>query len=149
MKSSQKYSEPFLKVVLRTLVTSAVIALILTFARVFPYQGMGKTAVFGLIWLMLFCVVFGGHWLEVLFINYLKDMLPQNILLLYFARIAYWILCSVPLFILANFAANSLTSHGMHLGNWESFGLVYIGIELIMHTFMYFRWKKSFYNGVY
>ena len=102
-----------------------------------------------MIWLIVFCIVFGGHWLEWLFINQIKFALPKNILLLYFIRSGYWFLCSIPLFLVANFINSLFSQRTGQMGHWWIFGFVYIGIELLMHAMMQVRYKKSFYNGVY
>jgi hypothetical protein len=149
MDSPEKNTEKPLQTIIRTATTTTVIALILTFAHVFPQFGMGKFTLFGTIWLMVLCIVYGGHLFELVFINHIKFVLPHNRLVLYFTRIVFWFLSSIPLFALANWVGNSLTNHGLHLGKWWVFGLLYIGIELFMHAIMHLRWKKSFYNGVY
>ncbi len=149
MGNPEKYPELFFQTVKRTIITTTVIAIVLTWSGVFPTGGKSKPELFGMIWLIAFCIVFGGHWLELVFINYLKFGLPGNILLLYFVRIAYWFLCSVPLFIAANAVANLFSHTTQHLGRWWAFGLIYIGIQLLMHAIMHIRLRKSFYNGVY
>lgn len=149
MKAPEKYTEPLLQTLVRTIITTTVIAAILTFAHILPGHGLSKPALFGTIWLMVFCIVFGGHWPELLFINFIKFILSQNLVLLYFVRVAYWFLSAIPLFMLANWAGSLLTPHGLRPGNWWQFGFVYIGIELTMYAIMQLRWKKSFYNGVY
>ena len=148
MKAPEKNTERLLQTIIRTIITTTIIAAILIFAHIIPGYGMSKPTLFGTIWLMIFCIVFGGHWLEVLFINSIKFMLPQNMFFLYFVRIIYWFLCAIPLFILANWSC-SLTGYNLSIGNWWMFGFVYIGIELFMHAIMQLKQKKSFYNGVY
>ncbi len=149
MKNPEKFPESFIKTVIRAIVTTTIIAIILYWVHVFPTGDKSKLTLFEMIWSIVFCIVFGGHWLELLFINYIKFALPKNILLLYFIRIAYWFLCAIPLFFIADFI-NTLFSHKTsHLGQWWTFGFFYIGIELLMHGIMQIRAKKSFYNGVY
>jgi len=104
---------------------------------------------FEMIWSIVFCIVFGGHWLELLFINQIKFALPKNMLLLYSIRIAYWFLCAIPLFFIAELVDNLFSHKTAHLGHWWTFGFFYIGIELLMHALMQISFKKSFYNGVY
>jgi hypothetical protein len=149
MKPPEKNTERFLQTITRTIFTTTIIAFILTFAHVFPVVGMSKLFLFAAIWLMIFCIVFGGHWLELMFINYIKLLLPQNRILLYFARIIYWFLSAIPLFMLATWVGSLLINQGLRLGNWWAFGFFYIGIELLMHAIMHLRGKKSFYNAVY
>jgi len=149
MENSEKITESFFQTVKRTIITTTVIAAIITLSGIFPTSGKSKLVLFAIVWLIVFCIVFGGHWLELIFINYIKFGLPNNIALLYLVRIAYWFFSSIPLFIIANFVADLFTHGARPLGQWWAFGLIYIGIELIMYLIMYIKMKKSFYNGVY
>ncbi len=149
MKNPEKFTESFTKTVIRSIITTTIIAIILYWAHVFPTGDKSKLELFEMIWSIVFCIVFGGHWLELLFINYIKFALPKNILLLYVIRIAYWFLCAIPLFFTAEWVDNLFSHNAGHLGQWWIFGFFYIGIELLMHGIMQIRAKKSFYNGVY
>ena len=149
MQNPEKNTESFLQTVKRTIITTTIIALVLYLINIFPSGESSKLKVFGIIWLVIFSIVFGGHLLELVFINHIKFSLPRNILLLYFIRIGYWFLSSIPLFILANFVSNLFSHKRGHLGNWWTFGFIYIGIQLLMYGIMHIRLKKSFYNGVY
>lgn len=149
MKSPEKNTEGALQTIFRTAITAAIIAAILTFTHVFAVSAMSAPALLGVIWLMVYCIVYGGHWLEVLFINQIKFMLPPNKAVIYFSRIVYWFLNGIPLFMLANWVGNAFTNHDLNLGRWWTFGLAYIAIELFMHLIMQLRYRKSYYNGVY
>jgi hypothetical protein len=149
MKNPEKNTGPFVQTIIRTLVTTTIIAGMILFLHLFPSGGKSKLLVFEMIWSAVFCIVFGGHWLELVFINYLKFTLPKKIFLLCFIRMVYWFLCAVPLFFMANLVCNLFGHNTIRLGNWYSFGLLYIAIELVMHAIMQIRFKKSFYNGVY
>jgi len=149
MENPEKNTEPFIQTVIRTILTTTIITVILYCLHVFPPGDKSKLTLFEMIWLIVFCVVFGGHYLELVFINYVKFALPKNILLLYFIRIGYWFLCAIPLFFIADFVYNLFSDKTGHLGHWWAFGFFYIGIELFMHAIMQIRLKKSFYNGVY
>ena len=149
MENPEKNTEPIIQTLIRTVLTSTIIAVIINWLNIFPSGEKNKLILFEMIWLVAFCIVFGGHWLELVFINHIKFSLPKNILLLYFIRIGYWFLCSIPLFFMADLAASSFTNKTVHLGQWWAFGFFYIGIQLLMHAIMHIRFKKSFYNGVY
>jgi len=149
MKDPEKNTEPFLQTIIRTIITTTIIAIILLLVHLFPAGDKSKLTLFEMIWAMVFCILFGGHWLELVFINYIKFALPKNIFLWYGTRIVYWFLCAIPLFYLMNFVANLFSYQAGHLGGWWVFGLFYIGIQLVMHAIMQIRVKKSFYNGVY
>ena len=149
MKSPEKNTESFIQTVKRTIITTAIIAISLFWFRIFPSGGKSNFAIFATIWSIAFCIVFGGHWLELLFINHIKFVLPKNLLFLYFVRICYWFLCSIPLFALATLVNNLLSHRTGRLGDWWTFGFPYIGIQLLMYAIMHMRLKKSFYNGAY
>ena len=149
MENPEKNTESFIQTLIRTVLTTTIIAVILYLLHIFPSGGESKLALFEMIWLVVFCIVFGGHWLELVFINQVKFVLPKNILLLYLIRIGYWFLCSIPLFFLANSITNLFSHKTGQLGHWWIFGFFYIGIQLFMHGIMHIRFKKSFYNGVY
>jgi hypothetical protein len=149
MENPEKNTESFIQTVIRTILTTTIIAVIINCSHVFPLGQQSKLTLLDMIWLIVFCIVFGGHWLELVFINHIKFNLPKNIILLYFIRIGYWFLCSIPLFFIMNFIDNLFSNKTGHLGHWWAFGFLYIGIQLLMHTIMHIRFKKSFYNGVY
>jgi hypothetical protein len=149
MKNPEKYPEVFFQTIKRTIITTIIIAAIITWCGIFPSGDKSKLVLFGISWSAVFCIVFGGHWLELVFINYIKFGLPRNIVLLYLLRIPYWFLSSVPLFFIAGIVANLFSNKPVYLGRWWMFGFIYIVIELLMHAIMQVRYKKSFYNGIY
>ena len=133
----------------RTLITTTIIAVILFGLKVFPSGGNDKLNLFKMIWSAIFCIVFGGHWLELLFINHIKFALPKNSTILCLTRIIYWFLSAIPLFFTANFSLHLFSYHINLFNKWWFFGVVYVGLELVMYAIMQLRLKKSFYNGVY
>jgi hypothetical protein len=149
MKNPEKFPERFPQTIIRTVMLAAVIAIVITLLHLFPAGQRSKFAQFGMIWLMAFGIVFGGHWLELLFINYLKFALPKNMPVLYMSRIVYWFFCAIPLLFIVNLIGGLFTYTAGLPGQWWALGLGYIGIELFMHALMQVRYQKSFYNGVY
>jgi len=149
MQNPAKYHESFTQTIVRTIVTTTLIAVILYFLHLFPGHELSQVSKFEMIWLAVFCIVFGGHWLELLFINYIKFKLPKNILLLYLTRIVYWYLCAIPLFFSAGIVVELFLHNSTFRAHLKPIGFFYIGIQLVMHAIMQARIKKSFYNGVY
>jgi hypothetical protein len=127
MVHPEKNTETFIETIKRTFVTTIIIAIILFFLRVVPPNGSSKLVLLGMIWALVFCIVFGGHWLELLFINHIKFALLKNIFLFYCLRIFYWFLCAVPLFALASLS-NNLCSHEQ--GNWATGGHLVLSISV-------------------
>lgn len=149
MQKPEKNTQPFTQTITGIIITTTVITTILVLTGAFPWYEKTKLEIFGIIWAAVFCIVFGGHWLELLFVNYLKFVLPQHIVFLYVIRIGYWFLSSIPLFFLARFVIQSLSNDQRQFGHWWAFGFLYISIEMFMYGIMQVRTKKSFYNGVY
>jgi len=150
MRLPEKNQERFQRTIVRTIVTTTLITIILMLSHLFPGHQVSKSNLFGIVWTMIFSIVFTGHWLEIIFINYLKFKLPLgNLALLYFTRIIYWFISAIPLYMLANVIRGLLTNQGFRLGNWWIFGFFYILLELFFQAVIHFRLKKSFYNGVY
>ena len=149
MKNPEKYAETFIQTFIRTILTSTIIAVIIFSLHLFPAVEKSKITLFVMIWSIVFSVVFGCHWLELVYINRLKFTLPANVFLLYGIRIGYWFLCAIPLFLIMNLIIEIFSYKPFYPGFWWKFGLFYIGIQLIMHALMQLRFTKSFYNGVY
>ena len=149
MKNPEKITETFLQTLVRTIITATIISLVLYSIHVIPFNGKSKLIEYAVIWAAFFSIFFIGHWIELLFVNVIKFRLPRNIYVLYIVRICYWFVSSILLFLIANTIRELLVSNSRQLGNWWSFGFLYIGVQLLMYAIMQIRLKKSFYNGVY
>ena len=148
LKSSEKLHEPLLRTIMRTPITTTIITICFYYEILFHLTD-DKLKLFGIAWAETFCIVFCGHWPELLFINYIKFHLPKNIFVLYLVRFAYWYICSIPLFLLCNYVGSILSGENFEAGHWWNFGFVYIFMEMIMYSLLYLRFRKSFWNGVY
>ncbi|MEP7256048.1 MAG: hypothetical protein ABI666_09735 [Ferruginibacter sp.] len=149
MKNPEKITEMFLQTLFRTVIAATIISLILYSIHVIPFNGKSKLTEYAVIWAAFFSIFFVGHWIELLFINVIKFRLPRNIYVLYIVRVCYWFVSSILLFLIANTIRELLVSNSRQLGNWWSFGFLYIGVQLLMYAIMHIRLKKSFYNGIY
>jgi hypothetical protein len=91
---------------------------------------------------------FGGHWVEVWFLNWLRPRLSSTRGVQVAARLAAW------------FAGGAVIALGMELTGvvfagfhpasrplWWLGGLAFIGIELAAHLVLQLRGQPSFYNG--
>ena len=149
MKNPEKINETFQQTLIRAILAATIISVILYSTHVIPFNGKSKILEYGVIWAVFFSIFFIGHWLELLFINVIKFYLPKNIFVLYIVRIFYWFVSSIPLFFIATALRELLVTKSRQLGNWWSFGFLYIGVQLLMYAVMQIRLNKSFYNGVY
>ena len=132
MEAPQKLQETVVNTLTRTVITATIIALVLLLSHVLPQGARGVGTQFGMIWLMVISIVFFGHWLELLFINYLKFALAKSLPMLYLARIAYWFLCAIPLFFVANCMSAFFTGGSCKcevVGIW----LANYGTQLFIH----------------
>jgi len=92
---------------------------------------------------------FGGHWVEVGFLNWLRPRLPGARGVQVAARLVVWFLGGVLLAFGMRLTAVALTRfRPAHWPAWWIGGVALIGIELVAHLAMLqLRGRPSFYNG--
>lgn len=106
-------------------------------------------------WPLATCLVlwpaFGGHWVEMGFLNGLRPRLPASRAVQVAARIVTWFVGGAVLAL-----GMGLTAIALRAGrpaHWPVGwiivgGLAFIGIELIAHLVLLLRSRPSFYNGL-
>ena len=141
----QPFREPARVTILRNgliaIVTGGVIALF--------RGGLGR---WPLLTLLLLWPSYGGHWVEVWFLNWLRSRLPARRGPQVTARIGVWFVGGIGLFMAMGLTAMVLDgSARMHwLARWPAWwlgGLAFIGVELIAHLVLILRARPSFYDG--
>ena len=91
---------------------------------------------------------FGGHWVEVWFLNWLRPRLPIARGLQIAARVGAWFVGGAVLAIGMGLTAMALAGfRPAHWPAWWLGGLAFIGIELVTHLALQLRGRPSFYNG--
>jgi len=91
---------------------------------------------------------FGGHWVELFFLNWLRPRLPADRRTHAIARILVWFAGGCAL--AAGVYLTAMALHGSHaprMPAWWIGGLAFIGIELIVHLVLQLRGVNNFYNG--
>lgn len=91
---------------------------------------------------------FGGHWLELWYLNWLRPRLPAAPTVQRVARLGTWFLGGCGLGVGMVLTARALG--GIHLTHWPAWwvaGVVFIGVELVAHTVLQARGRPSFFNG--
>jgi hypothetical protein len=89
----------------------------------------------------------GGHFVELLFRNYLRRYLSSQASIQAVARIAYWYLAGLALY------AGCLATRAILSGRtdlplpWWTAGLFFVGLELLVHLMLWVRKQPSFYDG--
>jgi len=135
----QPYREPLRATVLRT----GVIAIV---AGAVASRFLGGWASWPVATILALWPAFGGHWVELWFLNWLRPRIPGARGWQVAARIAVW------------FAGGTVLAAGMvltamalgrfrRLPAWWAGGGVFIGIELAVHLAMHLRGRGSFYDG--
>jgi hypothetical protein len=97
--------------------------------------------------LLMLWPTFGGHWVEVWFLNKLRPRLSTARGLQVAARVAVWFAGGAGLAIGMCLTATALA--GFRPARWPAWwlgGLAFIGIELVTHLVLQLRRLPSFYN---
>jgi hypothetical protein len=143
----QPFREPLRTTMLRT-VMIAIIAGVL-FARLSGRPGRWPLTVLLMLW-----PSFGGHWVDLWFLNWLRPRLPISDFLpiargwQIAARLGVWFAGGVGLALGVRLTAMALP--GFPPGHWPAWwlgGPAFIGIELLAHLALQLRGRPSFYNG--
>ena len=91
---------------------------------------------------------FGGHWVELGFLNFLRPRLPVARGVQVGVRVAVWFIGGAGLAIGMGLTAKMLA--GFRPARWPAWwlgGLAFIVIELVVHLVLHLRGRPSFYNG--
>jgi hypothetical protein len=134
------YREPLHITILRTGMIAIVVGAVL--ARF--WLGTAR-------WLMATLLVlwpsFGGHWVEVWFLNWLRPRLSISRGVQVAARVGVWFVGGALLAIGMGLTAMEFGLRWAHWPAWWLGGLAFIGIELVAHLVLQLRGQPSFYNG--
>lgn len=136
----QPYHEPFRTTVART----GLLGLALGTAAAFV-QGHPANWALGTVFASWF--TFGGHWVEILFLNWLRPRLPVARAAQVTGRVLTWIVGGTALMVGARMTVTSLSAHALRLPSWWLGGPVLVGIELLVHALIQLRGQPNFYNG--
>jgi hypothetical protein len=95
---------------------------------------------------------YGGHWVEVWFLNWLRPRLPVTRGMQVAARVLVWFVGGVGLMIGMGLTTKALDSSGWILwrARWPAWwlgGLAFIGVELVAHLVLRLRGRPNFYDG--
>lgn len=138
----QPYKERLRTVVLR----NGVIAIVLGALVARLWGGLAR---WPLTTLLMLWPSFGGHWLEVWFLNWLRPRLYMARGVQMAARVGVWFLAGGAFAIAMRVTVIVLTGLPLaHFLAWWLAGFAFIGIELIVHLVLQLRGHPSFYNGL-
>lgn len=111
-------------------------------------QFLGGLARWPITTLLMLWPSFGGHWVEVWFLNWLRPRLSTARSLQIASRVAVWFIGGTGLFVGMGLTARGLVAfRHVHWPVWWVGGLAFIGIELVAHLALQLQRRPSFYNG--
>ncbi len=137
----QPYREPLRATLLRTGAIALVVGAVLA-------SRWGGLARWPLASLLVLWPSFGGHWVEIGFLNWLRPRLPDARPIQIAARVGVWFVGGTVLTLGMDLTALALAN--FQPARWPAWwlgGLAFIGIELIAQLVLQLRARPSFYNG--
>ncbi|MEP6495925.1 MAG: hypothetical protein ABJF01_24810 [bacterium] len=91
---------------------------------------------------------FGGHWVELWFVNWLRPRLSASRISHVAARLAVWFVGGVGLgFGIAFTMRLFRLTRGAEPPSWWVAGVAFIAVELIVHLALLVRRRSNFYSG--
>ena len=91
---------------------------------------------------------FGGHWLEVFFLNGIRPRLSAVPAVQRGARLLAWFIGGIVLVFGARLTATLLLARpSIEWLTWATAGAAFVAVELIAHAALQLRGRSSFYNG--
>lgn len=138
----EPYRESLRATVLRTF------AIAIVAGGVLALSGRGGLARWPVMTLLTLWPSFGGHWVEVFFLNGLRPRLPASRGAQVGARLLVWVIGGTVLAI-GMCATARILPHARPAWRQAMLfgGLAFIGVELLAHIFLQFRGRPGFYNG--
>jgi hypothetical protein len=135
------YHEPLRVTLLRTGLLALVVGLLAALLQRQPASWPQWTA-FAL-WF-----TFGGHWVELFFLNWLGPRLAAARGTQITARLLTWLGGGTLLMVGARITVLSLSAQALRLPPWWLGGPAFIGLELLVHALSQLRRYPNFYNGL-
>ena len=90
---------------------------------------------------------FGGHWIELWFLNWLRPRIAPGRYVQVLARLAMWSVGGIAIAMMMRVTAHALG--GVDIA-WRTVwlgGVAFIAIELVVHAALAGRGLRSFYDG--
>lgn len=89
----------------------------------------------------------GGHVVEVVFLNYLRQRIPGHAVVQRVARLIHWFVGGLALYAGALATRALVSGRGDVPWPWWTGGALFIALELVVHLLMRVRGLPSFYDG--
>lgn len=132
----QRFREPLRATLSRTILIALVVGVV-----------VGRSA----LWLpwtaFTLWLSFGGHWVEVFFLNWLRPRLPSARGAQIGGRLLIWLAGGTVLMIGARATGLALGIPALRVPPWALGGPIFVGVELFVHALSQLRRQPNFYNG--
>jgi hypothetical protein len=140
----QPYREPLRRTLVRTMLLAIVAGTVLAaWSARSAWPIRWPVAVVLMLW-----PSFGGHWLELLYLDWLRPRLPAAGTVQRVARLGTWFFGGCGLGVGMVLTARALG--GIRLTHWPAWwlaGVAFIGVELVAHAVLQARGRPSFFSG--
>ena len=140
MTDWQPYREPLRATLTRTIGIAIVAGAVTSVA-------FGRPARWPMMTVLMLWPSFGGHWVELWFLNWLRPRLASARGVQIAARIAVWFVGGIGLAFGMWLTAFALTGLWRVPLAWWLAGFTFIGVELVAQLTLQMRGRPSFYNG--
>jgi hypothetical protein len=135
------YNEPLRVTLKRTVGIALVVGAALTIPR-------GRFAQWPIATLLVLWPSFGGHWVEVFFLNVVRPALPPSSITRAVARVAVWFIGGIVL--AAGMKMTATLLNGVVVTRFPALwwgGPAFIGVELVTHGMARLRGQPGFFGG--
>lgn len=138
----QPYREPLRVTLTRTIAIAIVAAAVAS-------SWLGGLRRLPVLVLLMLWPSLGGHWVDLLFLNWLRPRVPSGRSVQVAARIGVWFAGGIVLALGARLTAMLIFARPPAAWlPWAVAGSVFVGVELLAHAVLQLRGRPSFYNGL-
>ncbi len=138
----EPYEEPLASVAIRTFTIAILLGVVASWIA-------GRPSRWYLFALLALWPSFGGHWVEVLFLNRLRPRLPAAREVHVSVRLTLWFIAGMGFAAAMRITAMTLVGSAMIRSlPWWLGGLGFVGIELAAHLALMARSRPNFYDGL-
>ena len=91
---------------------------------------------------------FGGHYVELTYLDVVRPRLSASRAVQALARIAMWFVAGALMVVAMRFTAIALRApRSLPMSAWWIGGFAFVGLELVAHLVLHARGRPSFYTG--
>jgi hypothetical protein len=140
MSTWTPFAEPLRNTLARTMGIAVVVGGLLA-------PRLGGIARWPLATVLVLWPSFGGHWIELWFLNGLRPRLPSDRSVQVLSRLVVWFVGGMALGLGMGLTALAFGVSRPSRIPWWLAGVAFIAIELVAHLVLHLRGRPSFFNG--